>query len=69
METFNKEGMNQDYVRSYIVNNIEFEVFIDDYGQTYYIQYLKDGKMFEEVCGAYMTDIEGYLEYRSENMK
>lgn len=61
--------MGEDYVETRIVNGIEFDIFIDDYGQTYYIQFLCEGMPFEEVCGAYMTDIEGYLEYRSTHMK
>lgn len=38
-------------------------LFLDDYGQCWVIQFMKDGELKEESCGTY-CDWEEYVEWR-----
>lgn len=41
-------------------------IFMDDYGQSWHIQYEKDGKLVDESCGTY-CDWRDYVEWRFRN--
>ena len=54
-----------EFVKHIIYNNIEIDIGIDDYGQTYFIEYIdNNGKVHQECVGAYVTDYMNYIEYR-----
>lgn len=52
------------YVESVICNGFLVNVFLDDYGQQYFYQYLdKNGKLQEISCGSYNFDYLSAIEY------
>lgn len=50
----------EEYVTTVRVCGKEVKVGIDDYGQSFFIEYEENGKVIEECCGGYNTD---YLDY------
>lgn len=57
--------MNKDeYIKTIVYNGRMINIGIDDYGQTYFLEYLEDGELKEECIGAYVTDYENYIEWR-----
>lgn len=46
----------EDFVKTVIIDGVKVDIGIDDYGQCYYFEYMKDGKMIERSCGTYNTD-------------
>ncbi len=55
-----KKNANPDYVETvFLVSPVEYsiDVFMDDYGQCYYVKYIdKNGKEREWSCGTYNFD-------------
>ena len=52
------------YVGSVICNGYLVNIFLDDYGQQYFYQYLdKDGNLQETGCGSYNFDYLSAIEY------
>ena len=41
-------------------------LFLDDYGQSWHIQYEKDGELVDESCGTY-CEWRDYVEWRFKN--
>ena len=57
--------MNRDeYIKTVIYNGKMINIGLDDYGQTYFIEYAEDGEIKEECVGSYIEDYEDYIEYR-----
>jgi hypothetical protein len=57
--------MKQDeYIKTIVYNDIMINIGLDDYGQTYFLEYVEDGELKEECVGAYVTDYENYIEWR-----
>lgn len=54
----------EEYIKTIVYNGHMINVGIDDYGQTYFIEYVEDGKLKEECIGAYVGDYEDYIEYK-----
>lgn len=54
----------EEYIKTIVYNGIQIDVGIDDYGQTYFIEYLEDGQLQTECVGPYITDYEDYIEWR-----
>lgn len=54
----------EEYVKTIVYNDRMINVGHDDAGQTYFIEYLENGKLEEECVGSYITDYESYIEYR-----
>lgn len=54
----------REYIKTVVYNGHMINVGLDDYGQTYFIEYAEDGKLKEECVGAYVTDYEDYIEWR-----
>lgn len=60
--------MKQDeYIKTIIYNGHMINIGLDDYGQTYFIEYAEDGELKEECVGPYVTDYEDYIEWRFGN--
>ena len=57
----------EEYVKTIIYNDKLIVLGLSDAGQTYFIEYLEDGKLQEECVGAYVTDYEDYIEWRFGN--
>jgi len=54
----------EEYIKTIVYNNRMINVGLDDYGQTYVIEYLEDGNLKTECVGPYITDYEDYIEWR-----
>jgi len=60
---FNKEN-NDPYVATFEIKDHIVNVFLDDYGQQYYLEYLDDdGEVTETGCGAYCFDYIDQIAY------
>ena len=60
--------MKQDeYIKTVVYNGRMINIGLDDYGQTYFLEYVEDGELKEECVGPYVTDCEDYIEYRFGN--
>lgn len=53
-----------EYIKTIIYNGHMINVGLDDYGQTYFIEYAEDGELKEECVGSYIPDYEYYIEWR-----
>ena len=53
-----------EYIKTIIYNGHMINVGLDDNGQTYFIEYVKDGELKEECVGAYIIGYEDYIEWR-----
>lgn len=53
----------EEYVTTVVYNGHLINVGIDDYGQQYFLEYLKDGKLEEVGCGAYNSEYMQEIEY------
>lgn len=52
-----------EYIETIVFNGQMINVGIDDYGQTYFLEYVnKDGELVEDCVGAYETDYKSYIE-------
>lgn len=57
--------MNKDeYVTTAIYNGRMINIWLDYYGQTYFLEYLEDNELKEECVGPYITDCVNYIEWR-----
>ena len=54
----------EEYVKTIIYNDVQIDVGLDDYGQTYFLEYLEDGQLKAECVGPYIADYEDYIEWR-----
>ena len=54
----------EEYVKTIVYNDHLINIGLDDYGQTYFIEYLEDGQLKEECVGAYIIGYEDYIEWR-----
>lgn len=53
----------EEYIETIVFNGQMINVGIDDYGQTYFLEYInKDGELVEDCVGAYETDYKSYIE-------
>lgn len=61
MKVIERNNENETYICSVICNKTMVNVFLDDYGQQYFYQYVdkETGKLVEVSCGSYQTE---YLE-------
>lgn len=48
----------EEYVESVKLNDMVIDIGIDDYGQCYFFEFPKNGKIEEVCCGSYNT---GYM--------
>jgi hypothetical protein len=56
---------SKEFVTHIKYNDIDIDVGIDDYGQTYFIEYKdEDGTLRQKCVGAYVTSYIDYIEYR-----
>ena len=55
-----------EFIRHITYNDVEIDLGIDDYGQTYFIEYIDKytGELITECVGAYCTNWHDYIEYR-----
>lgn len=51
------------YEKSVICNGTLVNIFLDDYGQSYFFQYIKDGELIERGCGTYNSEVMEQIEY------
>ena len=56
-----------EYVESIVINNMLVNVGQNDAGQCYFIEWVEHNELFEECCGVYNTDYQGYIEYKFGN--
>lgn len=57
--------MKQDeYIKTIVYNGHMINIGLDDYGQTYFIEYVENGELKEECIGSYIPDYEYYIEGR-----
>ena len=54
----------EEYIKTIIYNDRMINLGLDDYGQSYFIEYLEDGHLKTECVGSYIVDYEDYIEYR-----
>ena len=54
----------EEYIKTIVYNDLMINIGLDDFMQTYYIEYAENGKLKEECVGSYITDYESYVEYR-----
>ena len=54
----------EEYIKTIVYNDQMINLGLDDFMQTYYIEYAENGKLKEECVGSYITDYESYVEYR-----
>lgn len=55
----------EEFVKHITYNNIEIDVGLDDYGQSYFIEYKDEtGKIVTECIGSYISEYEDYIQYR-----
>ena len=53
----------EEYIKTIVVNGHMINIGLDDYGQTYFLEYVDgEGKLVEDCVGVYETDYEGYAE-------
>lgn len=57
----------EEYIKTIIYNSQMINIGLDDYGQTYFIEYAEDDELKEECVGPYVIDYEDYIEYRFGN--
>lgn len=57
----------EEYIKTVIYNGKMINVGLNDYGQTYFIEYAEDGELKEECVGTYIGDYRGYIEWRFGN--
>ena len=64
MEKLQKDKDLQSYICSYICNGKLVNVFMDDYGQQYFYEYIDDeGKLHSIGCGTYVFEYENQIEH------
>lgn len=66
---FLEDSLSDDYfvfIGSTIYKGRLINIFMDDYGQSWHIQYEKDGELVDESCGTYCEWRE-YVEWRFRN--
>lgn len=62
------------FLRTVACKNQQFEVYMDDYGQSFVLAWIEDGEVREWCCGAYndyyydMYDIADYLNKKQKKM-
>ena len=54
----------EEYIKTIVYNDRMINLGLDDYGQTYFIEYAEDGKLQVECVGPYIADYEDYIEWR-----
>ena len=54
----------EEYIKTIIYKNRMINIGLDDYGQTYFIEYVEDGELKEDVVGSYIIGYEDYIEWR-----
>ena len=53
----------EEYVETIVINGHMINIGIDDYGQTYFLEYLDElGNLVEDCVGAYEFDYKSYAE-------
>ena len=53
-----------EYIKTIVYNDRMINLGLDDYGQTYFIEYVEDGELVEELIGPFFYDYEYYIEWR-----
>lgn len=56
--------IQDEYIKTIVYNDHMINVGLSDAGQTYFIEYIEDGKLQEECVGSYIADYEDYIEWR-----
>lgn len=67
-----EENDSFQYVKTEVVNNIEFEIYLDDYGQSYHLAWTNPATLTTETwcCGSYndyhwdLEDVANYVSAR-----
>ena len=54
----------EEYIKTIVYNDHMINIGLDDYGQSYFIEYLEDGQLQTECVGPYVADYEDYIEWR-----
>ena len=54
----------EEYIKTIVYNGQMINIGLNDYGQTYFIEYVEDGELKEECVGAYVAEYEDYIEYK-----
>ena len=57
----------EEYIKTIVYNGINIDVGLDDYGQSYFIEYTENGQLQTECVGTYVFDYEDYIEWRFGN--
>ena len=58
----------EEYIETLVINGHMINVGLDDYGQTYFLEYIdEDGDLLIDCVGAYCSDYKGYAEMLFEN--
>ena len=53
----------EEYIETIVINNHMINIGLDDYGQTYFLEYIgEDGELVEDCVGSYETDYKGYAQ-------
>ena len=57
----------EEYIKTVVFNNHMINIGLDDYGQTYFLEYVEDGELKEECVGSYIFNYEDYIKWRFSN--
>lgn len=52
----------EEFVESRVINGQLVNIGMDDYGQQFFFEYVKDGELKSIGCGAYNTDYMGFID-------
>ena len=53
----------EEFVENIALGNQLISVGLDDYGQCYFFEYVKDNQLVSSSCGSYNTDYKSEIEY------
>ena len=53
-----------EYIKTIVYNDRMINLGLDDYGQTYFIEYVEDGELVEELIGPFNLGYDDYIEWR-----
>jgi hypothetical protein len=54
----------EEYIKTVVYNGRMINIGLDDYGQTYFLEYVEDGELKEECVGTYCSDYGDYIKWR-----
>ena len=60
---------DESFIETLIINNHQFDVYLSDYGQCYFLVFYDGKKIHEYSCGTYCENYREVVEYLSNKIK